>query len=328
MTIAELYFSLLPANYLSKSYMCMCFIKHWLHENGLADFKAETIAEASEGLFDKQLVGTTLRNLMCRSMDKYPTINGKRSRRKYWKAETVYTCYLAWGIPAWNLDYCYKVQPVETIIFNDKNTSNTAILDKRFDIMVGSAGHVSTLSKRLLAEHNLSNIDYYSFYWNKVYNNKYDFDISYSFVNSLNPILLETHNSRGTIWLTESISKCLEIPSNYLDKDGYAIINQPLLNKLELPPQTYNLNVFPTTGIHRLVTMTNHPTLNWHLPRSDSSTYVTAHHTCFNRACVNPKHLMPMEEEKHSELHNKLRDNHAYNNPNQHFQVVEKTSMC
>ena len=328
MSIAELFFRLLPTTNTARAYMCVCFIKHWLNSNGMEDFKAETIAEASDGLFDVQLIGTTLRNLKCVSKDRTKTINSKRVHRCYWNAESVYRCVHTWGIPAWKLDYCLKVQPVENGLDIDKNAGNTAISDKELEIMVGSAGHVSAPCKRLLAEHNLSNIDYYSFYWNKVYNNKYDFDISYSFVNYLKPILLETHNSRGTIWLTESISKCLEIPSNYLDKDGYAIINQPLLNKLELPPQTYNLNVFPTTGIHRLVTMTNHPTLNWHLPRSDSSTYVTAHHTCFNRACVNPKHLMPMEEEKHSELHNKLRDNHAYNNPNQHFQVVEKTSMC
>ena len=102
------------------------------------------------------------------------------------------------------------------------------------------------------------------------------------------------------------------------------------MNRLNLSNlEGYNSKAFPTTGIHRLVTMTNHPTLNWHLPRSDSSTYVTAHHTCFNRACVNPKHLMPMTEDKHSELHNKMdKHDHAYKDPNQHFQVVEKTSNC
>ena len=87
--------------------------------------------------------------------------------------------------------------------------------------------------------------------------------------------------------------------------------------------EMYNPKSFPTSGIHRLVAMTNHPTLDWHLPRHDSSTYMTAHHTCFNRACVNPKHLMPMTEDKHTELHNKLRDDHAYNDPTQHFQTIE-----
>ena len=323
MSIANLYFSLLPKTYLAKAYMCMCFIKHWLNTNGMTDFKAETIAEASENLFDVQLIGTTLRNLKCVGKDRYK----QKIRRYYWNAESVYRCTHTWGIPAWHLDYCRNVHPVENELIIDKNTSKSAISDKNLKVMVGSAGHITTPCKRLLAEHNLSNIDYYSYLWNKAYKDRYDFKISYSFVNNLYPILIETFNSRGKIWLTEEISPCLEIPSNYLEKiDGYPILNQALLNKLNLSKEMYNPKSFPTSGIHRLVAMTNNPTLDWHLPRHDSSTYMTAHHTCFNRACVNPKHIMPMTEDKHTELHNKLRDDHIYNDPTQNFQPIIPTT--
>jgi hypothetical protein len=205
--------------------------------------------------------------------------------------------------------------------------SNPALSDKTFKIMVGSAGHVTTPSKRPLAEHDISHIDYYSSYWNQVYDSAKDYRISYSFINSLNPILSETFNSRAPIWLTENKSKCLEMPTQYKDKDGYPLINQPLLNKLNLDSRTYNINYFPARGIHRLVCMVNHPTLDWHLPRIDSRTYVTVHHTCFNTACINPKHLKPMTEDKHIKLHNFLKDQHAYNDPAQHLQVEDRSPL-
>ena len=109
MSISKLYFSLLPENNITKAYTCMCFIKDWLHENGLVDFKAETIAEASQGMFDVQLIGTTLRNLKCSSKDIWNTIDRKRVRRKYWNAESVYSCYDTWGIPAWNNAQCHYI---------------------------------------------------------------------------------------------------------------------------------------------------------------------------------------------------------------------------
>ena len=183
MSIANLYFSLLPKTYLARAYMCMCFIRHWLNTNGMTDFKAETIAEASENLFDVQLIGTTLRNLKCVGKDRYE----QRKRRFFWNAESVYRCTHTWGIPAWNLAYCHNVQPIENELIIDKNACKTAISDKKLEVMVGSAGQVTTLYKRLLAEHNLSNIDYFNYLWNKVYDNKHDFQLSYSFVNNLSP---------------------------------------------------------------------------------------------------------------------------------------------
>ena len=305
----------------------MCFIKDWLNTNGMEDFTAQTIAEASDSLFSVQLIGSTLRNLTCSSIKKFPTIDGKRTHRTYWNAESVYTCYHTWGIPAWHLNYCHRVIPVETKNLVAAKPSNPALSDKIFEIMVGASGHVTTPSKRLLAEHNVSNIDYYYSYWKQVWDSVRDYHTSYAFVNSLNPILSETHNSRGKIWLTEEISKCLEVPTQYRDKDGYPLINQPLLNKLKLDPVIYNSTVFPTKGIHRLVCMVNNPTLDWHLPRQPSSTYMTAHHTCFNTACINPKHLMPMTEDKHTKLHNFLKDPHAYNDPAQHLQADDRSQL-
>jgi hypothetical protein len=325
MSISKLYFSLLPENNITKAYTCMCFIKDWLHQNGLVNFKAETIFEASEGMFDVQLIGTTLRNLKCSSKDIWNTIDRKRVRRKYWNAESVYSCYDTWGIPAWNNAQCQKVQPIHNPLNIDKNATKTAISAKRLDIMVGSTGHIPTLFKKYLAEHNGDNVDYYSYFWKKIYSNKYDFRVSYSFINRLDPLLIETHNARGKTWLSSSISKCLELPKKYLDKDNYPVVNPALINKLELPQDMYNLKSFPTNFIYRLVAMTNHPTLDWNLERGNPK-YLTAHHKCHNSACVNPDHLMPIEEQHHSELHNKLRDPHAYNDPNQHFQVVEKSS--
>ncbi len=319
MSLANLYFRLLPKTNTAKAYMCMCFIKDWLNTNGMTDFKAETIAEASENLFDVQLIGTTLRNLKCVGRDR----SKQKIRRYFWNAESVYRCTHTWGIPAWNLDACHMVQPVENALDLDKNAGKNAISSKKLEVMVGVSGKDSTPSKRFLAEHNLSNIDYYSYAWNQAYKNQYEFKLSYSLVNNLSSILIETHNSRGAIWLSDSISPCLEIPSNYIDADGYPILTQALLNKLELPKEVYNPKLFPTRNIHRLVAMTNHPTLDWHLPRADSTKYMTAHHTCFNRACVNPNHMMPMTEDKHSELHNKARDNHAYNDSTQHFQPIK-----
>ena len=204
------------------------------------------------------------------------------------------------------------------------NPSNPALSDKPFKIMVGSAGHVTTPSKRLLAELDLSHINYYSSYWNQVYDSLTDYQLCYSFINNLNPILLETFNSRDKIYLTETKSKCLEMPTQYRDKDNYPLINQPLLNKLNLDMTP---NLLPTKRIHRLVCMVNHPTLDWHLPRQPSSTYVTAHHTCFNTACVNPKHLMPMTEDKHTKFHNELKDAHAYNDPAQHLQAEDRSPL-
>ena len=305
----------------------MCFIKDWLNTNGMEDFTAQTIAEASDSLFSVQLIGTSLRNLTCSSIKKYPTINGKRTHRNYWNAESVYSCYHTWGIPAWHLNFCHRVIPVETENLMAAKPSNPALSDKTFKIMVGSAGHVTTPSKRPLAEHDINHIDYYSSYWKQVYPLFKDYRISYSFINNLNPILLETFNSRAPIWLTENKSKCLEMPSQYIDKDGYPLINQPLLNKLNLDSRTYNINYFPARGIHRLVCMVNHPTLDWHLPRQPSNTYVTAHHTCFNKACINQNHLKPMTEDKHTKLHNDLKDAHAYNDPAQHLQVEDRSPL-
>ena len=313
------YWELLPKSNRVIAYKAMCFIKYLLDSEGIVDFKAETIENKSDGLFNKNLVGRALGLLKCEHKEKPERVNGKPNRRTYWNAQSVYTVYSTWGIEGCSLKQCKVIN--DTDIVNKQ--SKTRVFGAQIGVKELSQGISTTpFNTHTLVDIPETNCNYFISDWNNKWNNKYFFTTSYSLINKLPLITNRTYRASKT-FLTKDISPCIEVPKQYLDRDDYPIINPSLLNKLGLPLDVYNTKQLPTMYQHRLVCMVKHPMLEWHLPRGHER-YMTAHHMCFNTACIHPDHIMPIVEVEHIKLHNSLKYPHAYNKTNINLDNLER----
>ena len=166
-------------------------------------------------------------------------------------------------------------------------------------------------------------IVYYHNYWKKHWRESYDFKKCYLFYQSLFNITKVKECSLKFYGATNK-EYCTTIPKQYLDVDGYPVIKTSLINKLSLDPEEYTFEIFPTRTISRLVCMLANPTLKW----SDNNKIIyEAHHNCRTRNCIDVRHIPPRLKPEHKAMHDVLKDDHPYNDPNEHFQVVEPKAL-
>ena len=311
------YWDLLPKNNKAIAYKAMCFIKYLLDLEGIADFKAETIANKSNGLFNKSIIGRTLGLLQCKSEKKAERVNGKPNRRRYWNAQTVYSVYSIWGIDAWDLEQCISIADKDIV---GKQGNHTAFS--------GETVHKKTINPNVTTSYKVGgipevNVPYFREHWDSIYDNNYSYVACYELITKLSPLISSTFKASKT-YGTDSISPCMEITKEHIDQHQYPFVNQSLLNKIGLTD--LDINLLPTKYLHRLITMVKEPTRLWHLPRVHKE-YISVHHLCFNRSCVNYDHLMVMLESLHTNLHNSLNDQHPYYNPCLAFNKVETKTL-
>tara|TARA_R110002051_G_scaffold325127_2_gene425906 strand:+ start:898 stop:2025 length:1128 start_codon:yes stop_codon:yes gene_type:complete len=312
------YWELLPKNNKAVAYKAMCFVKYLLDLEGIADFKAETIADKSNGLFNKSIIGRTLGLLQCKSEKKAERVNGKPNRRRYWDAQTVYAVYSTWGIDAWDLEQCVSISDKDIVGKQGKTTAFS-----------GKIVNKKTINPKVTTSYKAVdipavNVPYFITYWNDVFNNRYSYSDSYSFVSRL-PFLIHNTFKADKSYCSDGISPCIELPKEHIDTKGYSFINQSLLNKLGLPD--LDINSLASKYNHRLIAQVNEPTRPWQLPRGHKD-YLSVHHLCFNRSCINKDHLMIMLESLHTALHNSLpEEKHPYYTPHLYFDKVETNTI-
>jgi len=107
---------------------------------------------------------------------------------------------------------------------------------------------------------------------------------------------------------------CVTLPEGFKkDKDGYNILDSNLLKYLEL---AFNIDLFQTRRIHKIVAQVYNPLIDY--------TYLHCHHLCKNRACISTLCVTIADIKPHNTYHNKARDHHPLNDPEETLQVVKK----
>lgn len=96
-------------------------------------------------------------------------------------------------------------------------------------------------------------------------------------------------------------SSCLTIDGVPLSEDGYLNNNRSLITRL-LGYTDQTVASYPATSLSRLMAMVAYPLLDWGTPKQHPLS-LHAHHTCRNRQCLNPLHLLPMPPKAHKALH-------------------------
>ena len=133
----------------------------------------------------------------------------------------------------------------------------------------------------------------------------YNFNYYYSLTQALKKVVVMSDED------------CISLPEGFKkDREGYSILDNNLLKYLELP---FNIDVFKTKRLHKIVTQVYNPLLDY--------TKLHCHHLCKNRACISPLCVTPAVINNHITYHNKARDEHPLNDPTEHFQIVENTTL-
>ena len=109
-------------------------------------------------------------------------------------------------------------------------------------------------------------------------------------------------------------SNCLTI-DHANDSAGYPNLTAGLVNRINdmgepiiIGGYPIQLEQFPCHGLPRLVCMAAHPIYEWKITRGtggntlEDQDYI-AHHKCRTRNCVNPLHLLPVDQQTHKYIH-------------------------
>ena len=113
--------------------------------------------------------------------------------------------------------------------------------------------------------------------------------------------------------------RCLTI-DNALDRAGYPNLTVGLINKINGYDPIFTFDVekqdfthlaiehFPANALTRIVCMTAYPKDRWLWTRGTGALKLgdddpVAHHKCRTRNCINPLHLMPVDQYTHRKMH-------------------------
>ena len=120
-------------------------------------------------------------------------------------------------------------------------------------------------------------------------------------------VVMEQHTAQ----VNGSVDPCWLFKGG-LDPKGYAHVTNPWLLSA-LPNSGILVSDLPSTGAARLVSMVNHPSLDWKdatghrrnhwVTLSAEDKGMVAHHTCQKTNCVNPFHVTPLSMSDHALVH-------------------------
>jgi len=294
----------------------LSYLRSYLETNNPKIFTSKEISETTGGYF----VGRDL----TRALSKLNLTPKRSSRRVGAKPKTIYPydaptvleVLQSLDIHSHNLEDLFSMSNAKNALI-----SNTYGIQAGVGMSNAEARFIPSRSRPIL--YTEEDIAYYHNYWKKNWKESYDFRKCYLFYLSLFDIAeikecsLKFHGSKKKEY-------CTTIPKQYLDVDGYPIIKHSLLNKLNLDPEEYPFEIFSTRTISRLVCMLANPTLKW----SDNNKIIyEAHHHCRTRNCIDERHISPRLKLEHKAMHDVLKDDHPYNDPTKHFQVVEPKAL-
>jgi len=304
---------ILPAD--KKKQYLLCYMKYYLEHTSCAYFTSNEIAETLSGLIKGSDITRLLTRWEFKSLPSSKRIGGgsPKSIKKY-DTKKVLDVLQINALHSFDYEQLRKAWHSKSSI----KTIMTATFSRDFNRGVNS--NIPEFTSYKAVDIPVINVPYFITYWNDVFNNRYSYSDSYSFVSKL-PLL--THNTfkADKSYCYDGISPCIELPKEHVDTKGYSFVNQSLLNKLGLPD--LDINTLASKYNHRLIAQVNDPTRQWHLPRGHKD-YLSVHHLCFNRSCINKDHLMVMLESLHTALHNSLpEEKHPYYSQHLYFDKVE-----
>jgi hypothetical protein len=294
------FWSLLPPSNKANAYKAMCFVKYILDKEGNKDFKAETIADRSQGLFSKQLVGRTLGLINCESDVRPERVNGFPNRRRYWNATSVSSVYSTWGITAWSLEECKAINPLDIELKHSKTGLFSGELAGKETSKGDSTTHIESPLLVIFQDYFKRDVEII----NSIV--PYPFHCYYELIKALKKYLIADDN--GCVFVPKEIKT--------LDKEGYSIVTSKLLKHVGIP---YPIEYFSTKKLHRIVLQVYNPFLNY--------VGIDTHHRCKNRDCISRLCLTPALKSLHDKYHRKDGTYHPMLDEDISLQPVETKTL-
>lgn len=290
------------------SYSTLVKLAEWLCENTNRRFLLADAAQAIGANVNK--VKSLFRNLPCHS--KKTSQAGKPGN--YWDRREVLNLLQIHGVVDLQIGGSFALNPRITGNYTDdlsrfhvypnKDTKGTK--GKLPSIDNHNLIYVPSLSVRPYQPGELQAYD--QLWQSKFIHCHYSFYTSFQVAQAIvSNVVLEQHTAQ----VNGSVDPCWVFQGG-LDPKGYAHVTNPWLQSA-LPNAGILVSDLPSTGAARLVSMVNHPSLDWKdatghrrnhwVALSAEDKGMVAHHTCQKPNCVNPFHVTPLSMSDHTLVH-------------------------
>jgi len=289
-----------------QSYAFCCFVLYFLHTNkNYLDkgwITSETFERVTGGYLDRNKIGRIFGQLPHIPQRKRSSISKNNKKKSYWKwdSKKIYDLLLSWGVEPVSLKELKNPNTLKSLQFVGKEEENTLFLYNSYQ-----EAHLLSLPDDSYLSVNL--VSHYQSLWKKLYGNNVCYKSTVDIVRRL--ILNATFYPSN-----QGIHKPCFTYNYSLNQDGYIKRTKELLKDIcRNNPKLLNMELYPTTDVvSRLVAMVKYPDWDWRYNIEDQ---LHAHHTCFNRNCLNPDHIQMLTKKQHRELHYNLGDNHPVTIP-------------
>lgn len=290
------------------SYSTLVKLAEWLCENTNRRFLLADAAQAIGANVNK--VKSLFRNLPCHS--KKTSQAGKPGN--YWDRREVLNLLQIHGVVDLQIGGSFALNPRITGNYTDdlsrfhvypnKDTKGTK--GKLPSVDNHNLIYVPSLSVRPYQPGELQAYD--QLWQSKFIHFHYSFYTSYQVAQAIVAnVVMEQHTAQ----INGAVDPCWVFQGG-LDPKGYAHVTNPWLQSA-LPNAGILVADLPSTGAARLVSMVNHPSLDWKdatghrrnhwVALSAEDKGVVAHHTCQKPNCVNPFHVTPLSMSDHTLVH-------------------------
>ncbi len=300
------YSSIILPNDVNQQYI-LCYLKYYLEHSSFDTFTSNEVAETTLGIINNGSIITRLLTKYNLKPKKTTRHNPSGTNPTVYTYETklVLNILQILAIDSFDAEQFnsafYTKTPVKTTI----NHSFTMNYDRGVNSIQPKSTHLQSPLLVIFKEYSLVDIELYS----QALSTKdkpFNFHCYYHLVKEL--MKLVSINDDG----------CITLPEEFIntDKEGYSILSRKLLKHLGLH---FPIELFYTRKLHKIVTQVYNPLL----VLDD----LHCHHKCKNRACISPLCVTPSASHLHIPYHNKARDEHPLNDPTEHFQIIENTTL-
>ena len=307
--------TLLPAD--QKQQLSLCYLRYYLETNNPKSFTSKQVSETTGGSFIGSDLTRALSKLNLKSKRSSRRIEGKPRTIYLYDTPTVLEVLQSLDIHSHNLEDLFSVS-------NSKNTLKTTRYSIQVDVGMSTPEAFFIPSKSKPVLYLKSDVLYYRDQWKKHWNKNYDFEKCYLFYLSLFNIS-KVKECEVEFYGTTKKQYCTYIPEQYWDDDDYGIIKPSLINKLGFSSEEFSFEMCPTKTVSRFACQISNPLLKWN-DNNNQPIYET-HHLCRTPHCFDHNHYQPLIKSPHKELHDFAEDDHPYNDPTKHFQVVKPKAL-
>jgi hypothetical protein len=290
------------------SYSTLVKLAGWLCENTDRRFLLADAAQAIDAKVNK--VKSLFRNLPCHSQKTSQA--GKAGN--YWDRREVLNLLQIHGVVELQIGGSFALNPRITGNYTDDLSRFHVYPNKD---LKGTKGKLPSVDNHNLIyvpslsirPYKAGELQAYDQLWqSKFLHYHYSFYTSFQVAQAIvSNVVLEQHTAQ----INGAVDPCWVFQGG-LDPKGYAHVTNPWLQSA-LPNAGVLAADLPSTGAARLVSMVNHPSLDWkdatghrrnswvRLSAEDKG--MVAHHTCQKTNCVNPFHVTPLSMSDHALVH-------------------------